>query len=841
MGAKLDYQRVIDAADDLITGRPRAVVLAFLVVTAVFATGLSAVSTDSGTSSFAENIPEERALQEVNEKFDEPFAPDDGTTLLVQRDENVLAKPGLLRMLRLQERLLDDADMRVTETDGAARLVARELDPDATAIEAETDAVERATPGEIRTAVGTLARESPEFRSLLSDDFNPNTARAEATIAVVDHEVLSGVSGSSGTESSSPLEPIQTEIVWVSAASGGDIVVFGSGVTAQELGRVIDDSLIIVVPAAAFLIALFLVVSYRDLVDLLIGAFSLVMAVVWTFGFMGFAGIPFSQILIAVPPLLLAVGIDFGIHTINRYREERLVEDDPKTAMRTSTDQLLVAFFIVTTTTVIGFSSNLVSALPPIQEFGVVAAIGIVFTFLIFGVFLPALKLYTDELRERYPIPTFSQTPLGSEGSAIGAVLSLGVLIARRGPVVFLLLVAVGAGYSGYYATGIDTTFSNEQFLPPEETPPYLEVLPEPFKPSDYTVTETTNFLEDNFESSEDDETVVYVTGPMERATALETMWRAGDNPPDAFVRDGRHARETSIVTVILRYQERDPAFDALVARNDRNANGIPDRNLDQVYDYLFTSPARGQALEYLTEDRRNARVVYAVKGDRTDAQITADTRAVAERYRTSAIATGSIVVFNAIADAIFESAIVSLALAIAGTAVFLLFIYWVMEGRPSLGLANFSPIIVTVLLLGGSMRFLGFSLDAFSATVLALTIGLGIDYSVHLTHRYIDEREIQPTVLDALSRSVYGTGGALLGSVLTTVFGIGVLVLSVFPAIGNFGLLTALSIVYAFLASILVLPAALVVWERVFGVGGVHEATPGAGHNASHPTTTTD
>jgi predicted RND superfamily exporter protein len=87
----------------------------------------------------------------------------------------------------------------------------------------------------------------------------------------------------------------------------------------------------------------------------------------------------------------------------------------------------------------------------------------------------------------------------------------------------------------------------------------------------------------------------------------------------------------------------------------------------------------------------------------------------------------------------------------------------------------------------------------------------------------------------------VYGTGGALLGSVLTTVFGIGVLVLSVFPAIGNFGLLTALSIVYAFLASILVLPAALVVWERVFGVGGVHEATPGAGHNASHPTTTTD
>jgi predicted RND superfamily exporter protein len=395
----------------------------------------------------------------------------------------------------------------------------------------------------------------------------------------------------------------------------------------------------------------------------------------------------------------------------------------------------------------------------------------------------------------------------------------------------------VGAGYAGYYAAGIDTTFSQEQFLPPEETADFYDALPEPFRPGEYTITATINFLEDNFESSEDDETVVYVEGPMERSSALESMWKAGEDPPETFVRDGRHARETSIVTVILAYQRQDPEFDALVARNDRNANGIPDQNLDEVYDYLFASPARDRALEYLTEDRRNARVVYAVKADETDAAITADTREVADRYRMEAIATGQIVVFKAISDIIFESAIVSLALAIAGTAVFLLFIYWVMEGRASLGLANLVPIVVTVAFVGGSMRYLGFSLNAFTATVLAMTIGLGIDYSVHLTHRYIDERRIQPTVRSSLSRTVYGTGGALLGSVLTTVFGIGVLVLSVFPAIGDFGLLTALSVIYAFLSSLLVLPSALVVWERLFGVGDVDAATPGATSDAS-PTT---
>jgi hypothetical protein len=59
--------------------------------------------------------------------------------------------------------------------------------------------------------------------------------------------------------------------------------------------------------------------------------------------------------------------------------------------------------------------------------------------------------------------------------------------------------------------------------------------------------------------------------------------------------------------------------------------------------------------------------------------------------------------------------------------------------------------------------------------------------------------------------------------------FGIGVLVLSVFPAIGDFGLIAALSVLYAFLASLLVLPSALVVWERLFGAGDITAATPGA------------
>jgi predicted RND superfamily exporter protein len=811
----MDVDPIVDRVDDLIVERSRLVVAAFLLSTLVFGFGLGNVSTAAGTQQFSEDIPAEEALQRVQDDFGPSFAADEGSTQLIQSNQNVLSKPAMLRMLRTQDRLERRDGLRVTGTSSAAGIVATTLNPEATTTEEQIDAVEGATPREIDDAVRTAADRNPQFTGLLSSDFNRDSASASATIALVTHQIPAGIASGSGQGGSSPLTGIQLETKRVVAAEGGsDITVFGNGILSAEFGSVIGDSLIIVVPAAVVFILLFLTISYRDLADLFLGVLALAIAIVWTFGFMGLAGIPFGQILISVPPLLLAVGIDFGIHSVNRYREELVVGYDRDRAMGRTTHQLLVAFFIVTGTTVIGFLSNLSSSLPPIRDFGIVAGIGIVFTFLIFGIFLPAAKIELDRLREQYPIPTFSTTPLGAEGSRLGRVLSGGVPVARHAAVPFLLLVLVVSGGVGYYATGVDTTFSNEDFLPPEETPGYLESLPEPFAPGEYTVTATMNFLEENFESSQSDSVTIYVEGPMTRDTALESLHRAGEDPPDSFVRTDGRAESTSIVTVIQDHAERDPEFAALVERNDRNDNGVPDDNLDAVYDSLLDSPARGQALQYLSEDRTSARVVYTVKADAAQDEVTADARAVAEDYRMTAIATGGIVVFEAIATLIFESAIVSLAIALGGTAVFLLLIYWVIEGRPSLGVANLVPIVVTVTFVAASMRVLGISFNAFTATILALTIGLGIDYSVHVTHRFADEYK-ERELFDALDRTVRGTGGALAGSMLTTVFGIGVLVLAVFPVIGQFGILTGLSVIYAFVTSLFVLPPTLAVWAR--------------------------
>ncbi len=249
---------------------------------------------------------------------------------------------------------------------------------------------------------------------------------------------------------------------------------------------------------------------------------------------MGIANIPFSDSLLVVFPLLLAVGIDFGIHIINRYREERIAGASIRDAMGITTTQLTTALLIVTLTTVFSFAANLVSEMT--RDFGIVAAAGMIFTFLIFGVFLPAGKVGFDRLREGTRFPTFGSTPLGSEGSLMGRVLPVGVYIARFVPVVFvvaILLIGLGAGA---YGTGVDTEFDDEAFFPDEDRIEQYKSLPGPLAPGDYTFMTVLKHMEEDFEQGMEGSVTVYIDDPGLRDDgALGDIDRALENPPDAF------------------------------------------------------------------------------------------------------------------------------------------------------------------------------------------------------------------------------------------------------------------------------------------------------------------
>ncbi|MEM4782514.1 MAG: MMPL family transporter, partial [Halalkalicoccus sp.] len=376
--------RAIGRLNHWITDRSGVVIALFLVATLLFASGLGNIELDEGTEGFAEDVPSQQALEDINQEFSPPFEQEEGSTQLIHRADNVLTQEELVRMLVLQERLEDDPTIRVEETSSFAEFVAITLDPTAETPEQQAAAIDGATRGEVREAVRETVEEQPGVESLLSDDFNPEDPSASATIATATHAGEVDLGG------------VQDRTDAIVDSVGGDVLVFGQGVFANEFEDVIGDSLALVIPVVVVLILAFLIAAYRDPFDLLLGLVALAMTIVWTFGFTGLAGIPFSEMLIAVPPLLLAIGVDFGIHAVNRYREERAADRTVDEAMERATRQLLVAFFIVTGTTVIGFGANVVSELPPIREFGVVAGVGVIFTFLIFGIFMPAAKVAMD-------------------------------------------------------------------------------------------------------------------------------------------------------------------------------------------------------------------------------------------------------------------------------------------------------------------------------------------------------------------------------------------------------------------------------------------------------------
>ncbi len=792
-----------------VTERPATVVLLFVVITALFVPALDDVEIQEDLEDFVVDTPEYETLQEVNDEFEPAFGGGGVETWLIQDGDNVLSRTGVLRMLRAEERLIEHDDLYVEGAESAASRIALEIDPTATTAEERRRAVEDATPDEVREAVRSVADD--DFERIVSDDFNVESAYAGATVSTVVHDFPGKVDTEAVTGADEAIQDEQLRMRNIVETAGGEIRVYGFGIMYHEFSLVIEESMVLLLPLIMLLIVGFLGVAYRDLLDLLLGLVCLLVALVWTFGFMGYAGVPFTQLDVAIPPLMLAVGVDFSIHMVNRYREEKVIGYGDGDAMDIAARQLIVAFGIVTATTSIGFFANLTSGLGPVRDFGLVAGVSIIFVALVFGVLFPAAKLLLDNVRDGWL--RFTDEPLGREGSALGRVLSYGAVPARR-PFVFLLLVLVVSSGAAFYATGVDTSFDDEDFLPPEEMPGYVNAAPEPMQPSDYTTKRDMSFISDEFEA--DVVTVtVHLEGRIDESHALESMVRAADDAPNRFIRysDGSAGSE-SVLDVIDEHADRDEEFARLVERNDISGNGVPDRNLDEVFDAVLTSEARDDAVRFVNDDRDEAVIQYYVESDAFYEDIHDDARGVMDDHRLDAAATGDIIIYSSVSELVLSSAFNAFIAALVLTTVVLMVAYRLTEGYGALGVANTVPIAVTAVFVVATMRFLGIPFNALTATILALTVGVGIDYSVHMTHRFADELDgVEDSPDEALRTALRGTGGALTGSMATTVAGTGALILAVTPILQEFGFLMVVSITYAYLGSVVVLPSALRAW----------------------------
>ena len=126
-------------------------------------------------------------------------------------------------------------------------------------------------------------------------------------------------------------------------------------------------------------------------------------------------------------------------------------------------------------------------------------------------------------------------------------------------------------------------------------------------------------------------------------------------------------------------------------------------------------------------------------------------------------------------------------------------------------GLASILPIIMVVSWLYGFMYFAGFAINLVTATIAAVSIGIGIDFAIHFIVRYREELDRHGVRDTAVRIAGEGTGLALAASAVSSSIGFGILAFAPMPLFASYGLLTALMIGMALIATLVVLPSVLV------------------------------
>ncbi|WP_459192349.1 MMPL family transporter [Halosimplex sp. J119] len=740
-----------------------------------------------------------------------------------------------------------EPDARALEQRGAAlqqdreRLQQRVENGSMPPLATQIEQIESMNATAVETTVESVLAEGSgsEAFALMPTSYEPGSTAANATMVVLtqttDEEITQG----------SASERIQTSQIAVQRIAAqeldGESMVFGAGIIADETNRSMQDSLIIVGPFAILFVLVVLTIAYRDLLDIVLGVVGLGLVLLVTFGYMGWTGVAFNQLFVAIPVLLIGLSIDYAIHVFMRHREERespskAGEDDSGDetvagSMRTALAGVGTALVLVTATTVIGFLSNLTSPVGPIREFGIVSAVGITGALVVFGALIPALKVEADALLERFGFDRRKRA-FGTGGGAFSRVLAVGASAAERAPWAIILVTLLISAGGAYGAMHVDTSFEQKEFIA-EEPPSWTESLPAAMQPGEYSMRSTFEYVNANF-LREDATAEFLYEGEVATGDALQRVNRTerlvAEKNVTAELSNGE-ADVRSPLTVMRSVAATNETFNATFAAADTDGDGVPDRNVDEVYDALFAAAPNDaqQVVQREGGDYRALRLSVSLQGGAAGSAVTDqmnDVESAVTGGDVTVTATGRPIVNEIVQNDLLTTVVESLVITLVVSFLFLMITYRIAEGSATLGLVTLLPVVFNVSWILGTMYLLDIPFNVLTGMITSLTIGLGVAYSIHLTERFSLELDRLGSAREAMRTAVTGTGGALLGSAATTVGGFGVLVFAILPPLQQFGFITGLTIVYAFLGSVFVLPSLLAVWSRHLGPAGAFETT---------------
>jgi predicted RND superfamily exporter protein len=561
--------------------------------------------------------------------------------------------------------------------------------------------------------------------------------------------------------------------------------------------------------AAMLLLAGILWLNFRSVRDTAYVTFLTIISIAATYGIAGwlqFMGVNmvFNAAMNSIPVLLLAIGVDYGLHVVLRIREEMQNLDSEDSierrtladfshearmiAVRRGTVLTSIALVIAIFTDMVGFLSFRFSALSFLQVFGTVIAIGLFAVYLLSITALPALMLIFPP--KKLALSKASKISIGRVSLALGRLSTQPVKV---GVIALLLLTPMYFGFQ-QLEVGFDQRDQLDQ-----EIPVVVDFL----------------MLSDDFQSSR---SPLYLVVDVD---AVSPEGKVAWDAAHAMLMDSEDVSGTpnGLWNLLSEAQVRDSTLNELMT----SLNASSTASYDALSDYLLTN-ATGRQLTGAVLAADGQQTVLSFQAETLDWQATIDlyerlsastqiTEDSLDSDATLRIGGRSLIVAQTTSD-VAESAVLSTSVVAFVILGMLVGIHTTRQKDIKQGLArgfvSWIPLMMVVGWVYGIMGYTGYQINAQTVTIGALSLGLGVDYAVHFSIRLEEEVEHHPTHSQEVwvTNASATTGRAMFAAALTTAGGFSVLNLSALLPLRLFGQAFVVAITLALLSSMILLPA---------------------------------
>ncbi|MGB0662575.1 MAG: MMPL family transporter [Pontibacterium sp.] len=503
-------------------------------------------------------------------------------------------------------------------------------------------------------------------------------------------------------------------------------------------------------------------------------------SILWTFGFMGYFGIPLTLLTAIVPSLVIVIGSTEDTHLLSAYLSgiDKNSPELRRKAIRFMAKHTGLPVFITGFTTSVGFLSNGISDIPLIRDFAYASSFAMAANLVVTLLTVPLLLTIIGPKETK--VAEGEELPKGIMGKITLLFEKASVRHERKVIAITLVLFASMAYFSSHVKVSND---------------------PLSYFKSDHQLIGDADTLHDEIAGMQ----IFYLTldARLKDAFNQAEYLKAVQGAAEALRASGDFDKVISISDHLsLVNQEMNGADSAMY--------NVPDTD-KQVAEYLLLFQ-RSDLDSYLSNDGQRANIVVRHNiSDSSDlnavvAQVTPELERVLSPLGIEFSITGENILINNAAESLFSGQIASLVILIS----IIVFIMTALYSSITVGLISLVPNLIPVVFNFGVMGLFDIPLNPGTATVAAIAVGIAIDDTIHLLTHYgsYSRKYMDPEI--AAQKTVRSQAIPVISTSCSLALGFGILFFSDFAIVAQFGVLAGATMIYALFADLLISPIVL-------------------------------